>query len=48
MLYYVITEPDPIRGIYETWAQCKSKVNSVAWAVYQKVNEPSFVRIGRI
>ncbi|HZJ49751.1 MAG TPA: ribonuclease H family protein [Actinomycetota bacterium] len=34
---YVVTKPDSIRGVYDTWAECKLKVTGVAGAVYQKV-----------
>lgn len=37
MPYYVVTEPESIRGICQTWDVCKSKVDGVAGAVYQKV-----------
>ena len=36
-MLYVVTKPDSIRGVYATWAECKSKVAGVAGAVYQKV-----------
>lgn len=39
MPYYVITAPDSMRGIYETWDECKSKVDGVKGAKYQKVHD---------
>lgn len=39
MPLYVVTKPESIKGIYETWAECKSKVDGVAGAVYQKVED---------
>lgn len=35
---YVITEPEAIRSICETWDECKSKVDGVKGAKYQKVH----------
>ena len=39
MPYFVVTEPESIRGIYDTWDECKSKVDGVAGAKYQKVQD---------
>jgi ribonuclease HI len=36
---YVITEPESIKGIYNTWDECKSKVDGVKGAKYQKVHD---------
>lgn len=36
---YVITEPDSIKGVCETWDECKSKVQGVKGAKYQKVHD---------
>ena len=36
--FYVITRPETIRGIYETWAECEAKVRGVRGAVFQKVD----------
>jgi len=35
---YVVTEPDEIRGIYETWGACKAVVSGVAGARFQAVS----------
>jgi viroplasmin and RNaseH domain-containing protein len=29
MTFYVVTAPESARGIYETWAECKAKVNGI-------------------
>jgi hypothetical protein len=44
MPVYVVTKPESIRGVYETWAECKAKVDSVAGAVYQKVEDEDHAR----
>jgi viroplasmin len=38
-LPYVITEPESIKGICETWDECRSKVEGVKGAKYQKVHD---------
>jgi hypothetical protein len=38
-LPYVITEPDSIKGVYETWDECRSKVKGVKGAKHQKVQD---------
>jgi hypothetical protein len=45
MPYYVVTKPDSIRGIYKTWTECKSKVDGVAGAVHQKVEDEEHARL---
>ena len=35
---YVVTAPDAIRGIYETWPACQAAVTGVAGARYQAVS----------
>lgn len=37
MSVYVVTEPDSIRGIYETWDDCKAAIDGVPEAKHQKV-----------
>jgi hypothetical protein len=37
MRVYVVTEPEEIRGIYESWEECRAKVAGVAGARYQAV-----------
>jgi ribonuclease HI len=37
-LPYVITEPASIKGVCETWDECRSKVKGVKGAKYQKVH----------
>lgn len=39
MPYYVITEPDSIKAICDTWDECKAKVAGVKGAKYQKVQD---------
>lgn len=39
MPYYVITQPESIKGIYDTWDECESKVDGVSGAKYQKVHD---------
>lgn len=39
MPYFVVTQPDSIRGIYDTWEECKSKVDGITGAKYQKVQD---------
>ena len=39
MPYYVITEPESIKDICDTWDQCKAKVAGVKGAKYQKVQD---------
>jgi len=34
----VVTEPESIRGIYDTWPECKAAVSGVAGARYQAVS----------
>jgi ribonuclease HI len=34
---YVVTQPESIRGIYPTWAECKAAVSGVPGARYQAV-----------
>lgn len=34
---YVVTAPERIRGVYETWAQCSAEVDGVSGARYRKV-----------
>ena len=36
---YVITEPESIKGVCETWDECRSKVEGVKGARYQKVHD---------
>ena len=38
MKYYMITAPDSIRGIYTSWAECKSRVDGVRGARFQSVD----------
>ncbi len=38
MKVYVVTHPESIRGIYDTWAACKAAVSGVAGARYQAVS----------
>jgi hypothetical protein len=38
-LPYVITEPESIKGVCETWDECRSKVQGVKGAKYQKVRD---------
>jgi hypothetical protein len=38
-LPYVITEPESIKGVCETWDECRSKVEGVKGAKYQKVRD---------
>src|SRR5262245_46014691 len=37
MSVYVVTAPESIRGIYETWAACEAVVSGVSGAQYQSV-----------
>ncbi len=37
MKLYVVTGPESIRGMYETWAECKAAVSGVPGARYQAV-----------
>jgi len=37
MKVYVVTHPDSIRGIYETWPACQAAVSGVSGARYQAV-----------
>lgn len=39
MPYFVVTQPEEIKGIYDTWDECKSKVDGVKGARYQKVHD---------
>jgi len=34
---YVILAPEPIKGIYTTWDECRAKVTGVSGATFQKV-----------
>ena len=36
---YVITEPESIKGVCKTWDECKSRVEGVKGAKYQKVHD---------
>ena len=36
---YVITEPESIKGVCETWDECRSKFEGVKGAKYQKVHD---------
>lgn len=38
MALYVITQPESIKGIYDSWDECKAKVDGVKGARYQKVH----------
>ena len=38
MKVYVVTQPESIRGIYETWSECQAAVSGVAGARYQAVS----------
>ncbi len=38
MKVYVVTEPESIRGIYETWPACKAAVSGIPGARYQAVS----------
>jgi ribonuclease HI len=33
---YLVFAPEPIRGIYDTWAECEAKLRGVSGAVYRK------------
>jgi len=35
---YVVTQPESIRGIYETWSECRAAVSGVPGARYQAVS----------
>src|SRR5262245_39332584 len=37
MKVYVVTHPESIRGIYETWPECRAAVSGVSGARYQAV-----------
>lgn len=39
MKVYVVTHPESIRGIYETWTACKAAVTGVRGARYQAVTD---------
>ena len=41
MPHYVITQPDSIKGIYDTWDECKDKIAGVKGAKHQKVHDRS-------
>ena len=41
MPHYVITQPDSIKGIYDTWDECKDKIAGVKGARHQKVHDRS-------
>jgi ribonuclease HI len=34
---YVVTEPESIRGVYDSWAECQAKVAGASGVRYQKV-----------
>jgi len=34
-----VTEPESIKGVCETWAECRSRVDGVKGAKYQKVHD---------
>jgi hypothetical protein len=36
---YVVTQPDSVRGIYDTWADCQWAVSGMPGARYQKVKD---------
>lgn len=38
MKLYVVTQPESIRGIYETWPECRAAVSGVAGARFQAVS----------
>lgn len=38
MKVYVVTEPESIRGIYETWPECQAAVSGIPGARYQAVS----------
>src|SRR5436190_15976381 len=37
MKVYIVSAPEEIRGIYETWAECKARTAGVKGARYQAV-----------
>lgn len=39
MAVYVITEPESIKGIYDTWDACKATVDGMKGAKYQNVHD---------
>ena len=39
MALYVVTQPESIKGIYDTWDACKAAVDGVKGARYQKVQD---------
>lgn len=41
MKLYVVTEPESIRGLYESWSACEAAVSGVRGAVYQAVSSRS-------
>jgi ribonuclease HI len=41
MKVYVVTGPNEVRGIYETWAECKEAVSGIPGARYQAVDNRS-------
>jgi Caulimovirus viroplasmin len=36
--FYVVTAPESARGIYDTWAECRTKVNRIPGARFQSVD----------
>ncbi len=44
MPVYVVAKPESVRGIYDSWAECKAKVESVAGGVYQKAEDEENAR----
>ena len=38
MSFYVVTAPGSARGVYETWDECRPKVNGVSGARFQSVD----------
>lgn len=39
MPHYVVTEPESIKGIYESWDECKSAIHGVKGAKHQRVQD---------
>jgi len=35
--YYVVTEPESIRGVYESWPECQARLKGVSGTRYQRV-----------
>jgi hypothetical protein len=36
MPHYVVTEPESIRGVYDSWDECKAAIDGVKGAKHQK------------